>query len=85
MTQSNTEKQFPAITARENWLGQQVVDVAITIHKAPGPGLLEIVNEKVFCYELAKRNIPFLKQKRVAILYDELVVEDALTLDILID
>jgi GxxExxY protein len=85
MTQSNTEKDYPLITPKENWLGQQVVDVAVTIHKALGPGLLESVYEKVFCYELTKRNIPYLRQKRVDILYDELVVEDALRLDILVE
>jgi GxxExxY protein len=44
---------------REKWLAAQIVKIAITIHQALGPGLLESVYKKVFCFELAKRNIPF--------------------------
>ena len=34
---------------KENWLAGQIVDMAICIHKAVGPGLLESVYEKCFC------------------------------------
>jgi GxxExxY protein len=50
---------YPSLTERENWVATQIVDIAICIHKALGPGLLESVYEKCFCYELSKRNIPF--------------------------
>ena len=85
MTQSNTEKIFKRLTHKEQCLTQQVVGIAITIHKALGPGLLESVYEKCFCYELAKKAIPFVKQQCVQILYDKLVLDDGLRLDILVD
>lgn len=85
MTQSNTKQTFAPLTEREEWLGRQVVDSAIKIHKALGPGLLESVYEKVFCFELMKRNVLFTKQKRVDILYEDLVVEDALRVDIFLE
>lgn len=66
-------------------LGKQVVDIAYQIHKTLGPGLLEKVYESCFCYELTKRNIPFVTQKRVSIVYDNIVFEDGLRLDILVD
>jgi GxxExxY protein len=47
--------------------------------------LLESVYEKCFCYELAKRNIPYLRQKSVEIIYDKLVIDDGLRIDILVD
>ena len=47
------------------WLGKQIVDIAFHIHKALGPGLLESVYEKCFCYELTKRDISFITQKKV--------------------
>jgi GxxExxY protein len=50
-----------------------------------GPGLLESIYEKCFCYELSKRNIPFEKQKVVRLLYDKLVIDEGLRIDILID
>lgn len=52
-----------SLTQRENWLAAQIIDIAICIHKALGPGLLESIYEKCFCYELAKREIPFERQK----------------------
>lgn len=85
MTQSNTKQSFAPLTEREEWLGRQVVDIAIKMHKLLGPGLLESVYEKVFCYELSKRNVPFLKQSRVDIVYEELTVEDALRIDIFLE
>lgn len=37
MTQGNTERTFMPLTAREKWLAEQVVNIAITIHQALGP------------------------------------------------
>lgn len=85
MTQGNTEKTYAPLTAREKWLAEQVVDIAITIHQALGPGLLESVYEKVYCFELAKRQIPFQRQKAVRIIYDEFVIDEGLRIDILVD
>ena len=83
MAQSSTE-YFP-LSDRENQLGKIVVDIAFTLHKSLGPGLLESVYEKCFCYELQQRGIPFLRQQQVPIFYKELFLEDALRLDILVD
>ena len=66
------------------FLGKQVVDIAYHIHKALGPGLLEKVYESCFCYELTKRQISFIKQKRVPVVYDGVEFEDGLRLDILV-
>ncbi|HSU27812.1 MAG TPA: GxxExxY protein [Chitinophagaceae bacterium] len=76
---------FKPLSEREQWLAQQIIEIAIAIHKALGPGLLESVYEKCFCYELLKRNIPFIKQQLVPIKYDNLVIDDGLRIDILID
>lgn len=59
MTQGSTANTFKPLTERERWLAEQIVNIAITIHQVLGPGLLESVYEKVFCFELMKRNIPF--------------------------
>ena len=85
MTQSNTVKYHKPLTERQKWLTSQVMDIAITVHKFLGPGLLESVYEKCFCYELAKRNIPYVVQKNVELTYDKLVISDGLRIDILID
>jgi GxxExxY protein len=85
MAQSSTEKIHKPLTEREKWLATQIMDIAITIHKFLGPGLLECIYEKCFCYELMKRNIPFVVQKNVELVYDKLVISEGLRIDILID
>ena len=76
---------YTKLNERENWLAAEIVDISICIHKAMGPGLLESIYEKCFCYELMKRSIAFEKQKTVPLLYDKLVIDDALRIDILVD
>ncbi len=69
----------------QEWLGKEIVDIAFQIHKALGPGLLESIYERCFCYELKKRNIYFSTQVNVPIVYDNVAFEDALRLDLLVD
>ena len=76
---------YKPLTEKENWIAAQIVDIAICIHKALGPGLLESIYEKCFCYELLKRNIPFEKQKIVRLQYDSLIIDEGLRIDILVD
>ncbi len=71
--------------AFQEYIGTQVVDIAFHLHKALGPGLLESVYEKCFCYELKKREIKFIMQKKVAIIYDNITFEDGLRLDLLVE
>ncbi|MDZ4807355.1 MAG: GxxExxY protein [Bacteroidota bacterium] len=85
MTQSSTEKIHKPLTEKEKWLASQIIDIAITVHKYLGPGLLESVYEKCFCYELAKRNIPFVKQKCIELIYDSHIIDEGLRIDILVD
>ena len=76
---------YDSLSSRENWLAAQIVDIAICIHKAMGPGLLESIYEKCFCYELTKKNIVYKKQQMIQIIYDDLILDEGLRIDILID
>jgi len=73
------------LDARTEWIGSQIVDIAYQVHFHQGPGLLESVYEKVFCYELQKRDIPFECQKRLPIVYDDVEFTDALKLDLIVE
>jgi len=84
MTQSYTE-HFDPLTTREQWLAEQVVDIAFHIHKALGPGLLESIYEKCFCHELDARNIAYTRQRSVEIKYNDLVIADGLRIDIMVE
>jgi GxxExxY protein len=85
VTQSNTEKNFKPLTEKEIWLTNQIMEISFSLHKTLGPGLLESVYEKCFCYELEKRKILFVKQKAVQIIYDGLIIDEGLRVDILIE
>ena len=85
MIQENTRPIFKPITEREKWLTGQIVNIAITIHKLLGPGLSESVYEKCFCYELTKRDIPFTKQQPIKIIYNDMLIDEGLSIDILVD
>jgi GxxExxY protein len=85
MSLSSTKREFEPLTERENWLGKQIVDIAINLHKSFGPGLLESVYEKCFTYELIKRNIPAIEQRPVQIVYDNIVINEGLRIDLLVD
>ncbi len=75
---------FSQLSDYEEFLAAQVVDIAVKIHKELGPGLLESVYEKCFCHELKNRNIDYECQKLISIVYEGLVIEQGLRLDLLI-
>jgi GxxExxY protein len=76
---------FQKLTEHEEYLAKQIVDIAFTIHKELGPGLLESVYAKCFYFELFNRNINYEKQKEVPIIYRSLQIDEGLRLDLLVD
>ena len=76
---------YKKLSEREEFLASHIVDIAIKIHKELGPGLLESVYAKCFDYELIKRDIQYIKQKEVPIIYKTLQIDDGLRLDLLVD
>ncbi len=69
----------------EERIATLIVDAAYAVHKALGPGLLEKVYEVCFCHELAKRELRYQRQVEIPILYDGLVFNEALRLDVLVE
>ena len=66
-------------------IAKEIVDAAFKVHTTLGPGLLESVYETCLEYELKKRGFRVERQKKVTIQYDEVVLDDALRLDLLVD
>jgi len=85
MISNNANIQYNQVSEKEQRLGVHIIDIAVCIHKALGPGLLESIYEKCFCYELSKRGIAFERQKIVRLKYDQLVIDEGLRIDILVD
>ena len=76
---------FAKLSVKEEYLAKQIVDIAVKIHKELGPGLLESIYAKCFCYELFNRNINYEKQKEVPIIYQSLIIDEGLRLDLLVE
>lgn len=62
-----------------------VVGAALTVHRALGPGLLESVYETCLAHELTKRGLSVERQVTTPIVYDGVVMESGLRLDMLVE
>jgi len=68
----------------DNALTRTVIGHAIEVHRTLGPGLLESVYEACLCHEFARAGLPFVRQKRVPVLYKGVAVDCDLVIDILV-
>lgn len=68
----------------ENETAKQIVDAALLVHKALGPGLLESVYETALFHELVKRELPVARQVPVTFVYDGHVYDEGFRLDLLV-
>ena len=78
-------KNFEPIPENLEIIGKKIVDAAYTVHKNLGPGLLEKVYEICFCHELSKRGLNFQRQVYIPIVYDGIVFDEGLRLDVLVE
>ncbi|MBI3601242.1 MAG: GxxExxY protein [Nitrospinae bacterium] len=69
----------------EESIAKKIVDAAYTVHKNLGPGLLEKVYEVCFCHELSKRELKYQRQIDIPIVYDGIIFDEGLRLDILVE
>ena len=69
----------------ENEIGKIVVDCAIAVHRALGPGLLETVYEIVLAHELSKRGLSVERQVPVSIVYDGIRFDEGFRADLMVE
>lgn len=69
----------------ENEIGRVVVDAAIAVHRALGPGLLESVYEAVLADELVERGLTVARQVIIPIFYKEKPIDEGYRADILVE
>lgn len=74
-----------SISARAEEVAAAIVDAAIKIHRALGPGLLESVYEACLCYELSKRGISHRRQVSLPVRYEDVLLETGFRIDVLAD
>ncbi len=68
----------------ENETAKQIVDAALCVHKALGPGLLESVYETALSHELVKRGLKVQRQVPVTFVYDGKRYDEGFRIDILV-
>ena len=69
----------------ENEIGKLVIDASMKVHTALGAGLLETVYETCLAHELEKQRLTVKKQVALPIVYDDLRVDNAFRIDLLVD
>ena len=63
----------------------QIVDAAMKVHTALGPGLLESAYEACLAHELKKRGFSIERQKEVPVEYDGILIDIGYRLDLLVN
>ena len=66
-------------------MARQVVDAALCVHRAIGPGLIEDVYEVCLCHELSLRGLSFQSQLPVAVVYKGVRLDANLRLDLTVE
>lgn len=79
------KKIYEEIPAELESIGNKIVDSAYKVHKNLGPGLLEKVYEICFCHELVKRGLNYNRQVDIPVVYDGLIFNEGLRLDVLVE
>jgi GxxExxY protein len=62
----NMPKYAPIPKETERW-GKALLDACFEVHTQLGPGFLERIYEDALCHELTLRQIPFERQKAIAV------------------
>jgi GxxExxY protein len=80
-----TKKSYEPLSAELEAIGKKIVDAAYTVQKNLVPGLLEKVYEICFCHELNKRGLSYQRQIDIPVIYDGIIFEEGLRLDVLVE
>jgi GxxExxY protein len=66
-------------------LTSRVIGLAIEVHRALGPGLLESAYEECLCFELTSHSIGFSRQVSLPVVYKSVRLDCAYRMDIVIE
>ncbi len=66
-------------------LTEQVIGLAIEVHRHTGRGLLESVYEQCLCYEFRRAAIPFERQVGIPVIYKGMALDEGFRADIVVE
>src|SRR5437868_2396124 len=69
----------------ENILGNQVIGLALQVHTALGPGLLESAYKECLFYKLIQSKSPVEKEKRMPLIFEEVKLDCGYRIDLLVN
>ncbi len=78
-------KIYKKLSPVEEEIGKKIVNAAFNVHNALGPGLLEKIYETCMEHELKKAGLSVKRQIDIPIVYDGLIFQEGLRLDILVN
>ena len=66
----------------ENELSNKIIGLAIEVHTALGPGLLESAYKECLFYKIAKSGIPVEKEKSMPLVFEEVRLDCGYRIDL---
>ena len=69
----------------ENEIAHRVIGLAIEVHSALGPGLLERAYEECLYYKITTSGLRVEKQKPMPLVYEEVLMECGYRIDLLVE
>ncbi|MEQ8906568.1 GxxExxY protein [Ekhidna sp.] len=69
----------------ENQLANKVIGIAIEVHKALGPGLLESAYKECLCYKLISEGLFVEKEKPMPLEYEKVRLDCGYRIDLLVE
>jgi GxxExxY protein len=69
----------------ENEIANKVIGIAIDIHKALGPGLLESVYKECLYYKIGKSGLWVEKEKPMPLVFEEVKLDCGYRIDLLVE
>lgn len=71
--------------ARRDPLTEEIIGLAIEVHRVLGPGLLESAYEECLCHELKENRIAFKRQVALPVVYKSVHLDCGYRMDIVAD
>ena len=69
-----TGDDYPAGDYPDSEITEKIIACAIAVHRALGPGFLEMIYERAMAHEMRKCGLAFEEQKPVQVRYDGVAV-----------
>jgi len=75
----------PSAQSERDSLTESVIGLAIEVHRALGPGLLESAYQECLCYELKTNGIAFARQVALPVVYKAVKLDCGYRMDLVVD